>query len=152
MKRLGATVLAVMVMLCLVLTATACGNNGGGSANSVVGTWKLKLDAEKAPENQKAMVQMMVGMMDMTMVFTNDGKVKVDMSVSAMGQSSSTNTEGTYTQTGNKIKVTGTETSGGQTVDTDGEMEIRDGKLYFIAPADSDGKVENTDYMYFEKQ
>ena len=74
------------------------------------------------------------------------------MSVSAMGQSSSTNTEGTYTQTGNKIKVTGTETSGGQTVDTDGEMEIRDGKLYFIAPADSDGKVENTDYMYFEKQ
>lgn len=161
MKKLSMTVTAILMTVLLVLATAACGNNNGGSNNGgnngapdVKGTWKVKIDADKAPEDQKAIAQMMASMVDITMVLADGGKVTVDAAMSFGGESSSTHTEGTWTQNGTTITISGTESSGeGTSVQTDGELQLRDGNLYFVVPETSDGSTpENVDYMYFVKQ
>ena len=151
MKKIATARMVMALTLVMVIAAAACGNGGGQSA--VVGTWKLKVDAGKAPEEQKAMIQMIESAMNVTFVFTDDGKVKVDANMNFMGQSSSTSTEGTWTQSGNIITVKGASVKGAGLSD-DGKMELRDNnKLYIVPPEDA--SVSNTaefEYMYFEKQ
>ncbi|GEM_PF-6412448 len=153
MKKVCTTMLtAVMALLMVVLTA-AC--NNGGSANGVVGTWKMKVDADKVPEEQKQYIGLLESMMNMTITFTADGKIKVE-SVATMGsESSSQSTEGTWTQDGNTINVSGTESSegAGMKMTTDGQMRLEGNKLYMVPPANASGAdAETFNYIYFEKQ
>ncbi len=159
MKRLGMTVAALLMTVLLVLATAACGNNGnngnnGSGAPDVKGTWKVKLDADKAPEDQKAMVQALAGMMEITLVLSDGGKITVDTSASVAGESSNAHTEGTWTQEGNIITISGTNASSeGAAVETDGKLEYKDGNLYFVVPETSDGSTpEEVNYMYFVKQ
>ncbi len=156
MKKIGMSVMVVLMAVLMVLATAACGDkNGGSSEPDVVGIWKVKFDAEKAPEDQKAAVQMMSSMVTMTMELSADKKAKVSISMNAMGQSSNSDGEGTWTQSGNTITVSGIQSSdpnASSVIDSDGKMIYKDGKLFMINSESSDGKEETVEYMYFEKQ
>ena len=152
MKKYGRVILSILMAVGLVLTAAACGGNNSSSGNSAAGTYKLSVDVEKAPDDQKAMVQAMAGMLDVTMELKSNGTVRFDMALNAMGESSSDTVEGTWKQEGNKVTVSGTQLEKtSSSLQTDGEMELRDGKLYFVI-TDDNGSAIDTDYMFFVKQ
>ena len=143
--------LVVFMAVFMVIAATACGNNGGGSSNSVVGTWKLKIDSSKVPEEQKATAAILESALDVTLTFSEGGKVTVDMKMSLMGQESSAAQEGTWKQEGDKITISGTQ-SAGASVQTDGVAVLKDGKLYMEAETSNAEAAKALEYMYFEKQ
>ena len=145
MKKICKTMLVVFMAVFMVLATAACGNNGGSS--NVIGTWKMKIDSSKVPEEQQAMVAMMETGMDMTMTFSEGGKVTANIKMDLMGQSSESSAEGTWSQEGDKINISGTKTEGAA-MNTDGSFVIKDGKMYVSAEA----SVEGAEYFYFEKQ
>ena len=152
MKKFFMLIITVMITVSMLLNTAGCKSDENEKWPDPTGTYKLKIDAEKAPDDQKALAQTMTGMVDMTIVLTEDGKVRADVALSVMGQSSSRSTEGTWTQEKNKILITGTEqTDSGIPIKTDGEFEIREEKLFFAAQMGSGESSGETDYIYFEK-
>ncbi len=146
MKKVCKSMLVVFMAMFMILATAACG--GGSSAPSIVGTWKAQFDSSKLPEEMKSQASMyeaLMSAMDITLVFSDDGKVNISMS--AMGQSSSA--EGTYTFDGTTVKVADpTGTLNNQTSAASGEtskepeMKLVDGKLV----------IEGSEYMPFVKQ
>lgn len=147
MKKVCKSMVVVFVAVLMILATAACGN--GGSSSSIVGTWKATFDASKLPEEQKAQASMyeaIMSSMDISLTFSDNGKVSINMS--AMGQTSSA--EGEYTFDGTTVKVkdpTGTlnaqasASSDGET-SKEPEMKLVDGKLV----------IEGAEYMPFVKQ
>lgn len=145
MKKVCKSMLVVFIAVFMVLAVTACGGSGSG-APSIVGTWKMQFDSSKLPEEQKAQASMyeaLMGAMDMSLTFSDNGKVSIN--ASAMGQSSSA--EGTYTFDGTTVKLTDPSGSLDQTASSSGdsspsELKLVDGKLVIVG----------AEYMSFVKQ
>lgn len=155
MKRYMTIVICILTTMLLLLTAVSCSCSQDEQEKEElpdpVGTYKLIIDSEKAPDDKKALAQAMTGMVDMTMALSSGGKVRTDVVMSVMGQSSSDSKEGTWTQEGHRISITGTESAdSGIPIKTDGEFEIRDDKLLILEYQDSGSKT--LEYFYFLKQ
>ena len=155
MKRYMTIVICIMTTMLLLLTAVSCSGSQDEQEKEKlpdpVGTYKLLIDSEKAPDDKKALAQAMTGMVDMTLTLSSDGKVRTDVVMSVMGQSSSDSKEGTWTQEGHRISITGTEsTDSGIPIKTDGKFEIRDDKLLILEQQGSG--FESVEYVYFLKQ
>lgn len=157
MKRYMTISICIMMTMLLLLTAASCSCSQNKNENedlpNPVGQYKLIIDSDKAPDDKKALAQAMTGMVDMTLALSSDGKVRKDVVMSVMGQSSSDSKEGTWTQEGHRISITGTEsTDSGIPVKTDGEFEIKDDKLIFSEQQGSGESSESIEYIYFMKQ
>lgn len=157
MKRYMIIVICILTTMFLLLTAVSCSCSQDEQEKEdlpdPVGTYKLIIDPEKAPDDKKALAQAMTGMVDMTLTLSSDGKVRTDVVMSVMGQSSSDSKEGTWTQEGHRISITGTEsTDSGIPIKTDGEFEISDDKLLIMEEQGSGESCESVEYIYFMKQ
>lgn len=157
MKRYMTITICIMMTMLLLLTAVSCSCSQHEQEKEKlpdpVGTYKLLIDSEKAPDDKKALAQAMTGMVDMTLTLSSDGKVRTDVVMSVMGQSSSDSKEGTWTQEGHRISITGTEsTDSGIPIKTDGEFEIKEDKLFFLKQQGSGESSESMEYIYFMKQ
>ena len=155
MKRYMTIAVCIMMTMLLLFTAASCScsKDEHEELPDPVGKYKLVIDSEKAPDEKKALAQAMTGMVDMTLVLSSDGAVRTDVVMSVMGQTSSGSKEGTWTQEGHRISITGTEsTDSGIPIKTDGEFEIRDDKLVFLELQGSGESTETVEYFYFIKQ
>ena len=151
MKKICTAMVAVVLTMLMVFATAACGGNNGGNANaSVVGTWKMQFDSSKLPaeqQSQASMYEAMMSLMNMSLTFTDDGKVTI--SATAMGQSSSA--DATYTFDGTTVKITdpsgslaaqASKADDSESSSGEAEMKLVDGKLVFTG----------AEYMSFVKQ
>ena len=144
MKKVCKSMIVVFLAVFMILATAACGGNGSSGAASIVGTWKMTFDSSKLPEDMKpqaSMYEALMGAMDMSLTFADNGKVMIN--VSAMGQSSAA--EGEYTFDGTTVKVTdptGALNQQASATEGSGEMKLVDGKLV----------ITGAEYMPFVKQ